>query len=339
MNKVLAFGEILLRLSPEMKGSWIRNAGIPAFIGGAELNVATALANWQVPVAYCSAMPENAMTLEIDQYLREKNIDTSPIQYTGERIGIYMLPQGADLKNSGVIYDRAHSSFSGLKPGEINWDKVLEGVSWFHFSAISPALNEDAAQVCLEALKAASNKGIFISVDLNFRAKLWKYGKKPVEVMPELLQYCDLVMGNIWAANTLLGIDIDENVAVNKADKQRYLQHSLETSEAIIAKFPKCKIVANTFRFDAFESGILYYTTLYKDGQLTVSEEFTTEKVIDKVGSGDCFMGGLIYGLYHNHPSDEVINFAAAAAFGKLNEYGDATSQTIEDVEQLLTIG
>ncbi len=320
-----------------MQGAWIRNASIPAFVGGAELNVATALAGWKLPVGYCTAMPDHALSREIDAYLNTRGIGTSSIQYSGDRLGIYMLPQGADLKNAGVIYDRAGSSFAALKPGEIDWSSALKGVSWFHFSAISPALNPQAAEVCLEAVQEASRRGITVSVDLNYRSKLWKYGKKPSEIMPGLAEYCDLIMGNLWAANILLDMPLDPQVAVNNAGKERYLEHSLETSEAISRHFPKCRTVANTFRFDEGSQGIRYYTTLYHQDAMSVSEEFTAEQVVDKVGSGDCFMAGLIYGLYQGHPPAEVVNFAAAAAFGKLSEYGDATARTVADVEQLLT--
>src|SRR5690606_20683682 len=135
-----------------------------------------------------------------------KNIDTSAIHYSGSRVGLYYLQQGTDVKNSGVIFDRAGSSFAQLKKGMINWDEVFEGITWFHFSAIAAALSQSAAEVCEEALQAASSKGITISVDLNYRNKLWQYGKQPIEVMPGLVKYCNLVMGNLWAANVMLGI-------------------------------------------------------------------------------------------------------------------------------------
>ncbi|HWJ24990.1 MAG TPA: PfkB family carbohydrate kinase [Flavisolibacter sp.] len=176
MKKVFCFGELLLRMSPELGGAWIRNAHMPVFVGGAELNAATALARWNVPVAYGTALPENALAEEICRSLEGKGIDTSRIIFSGKRIGCYYLPQGADLKNAGVIYDREYSSFSQLKPGQIDWDRLLKDVEWFHFSAISPALNADVAVICKEALQAASEKGITISVDLNYRAKLWQYG-------------------------------------------------------------------------------------------------------------------------------------------------------------------
>ena len=203
---VFCFGEILLRMSPVLNRQWIQQASIPVYVGGAELNVASALAKWNVPVRYCSAMPDHYLSHEMMEELQTKNIDVSAVHLSGNRIGVYYLPQGADLKNAGVIYDRAYSSFAELKPGMINWDKALEGCTWFHFSAISPALNENAAAVCKEALQAASAKGLTVSVDLNYRAKLWQYGKKPAEIMPGLVEYCHIIMGNLWSVESLLGI-------------------------------------------------------------------------------------------------------------------------------------
>ncbi len=191
--------------------------------------------------------------------------------------------------------------------------------------------------VCKEALEAAARKNITVSVDLNYRSKLWKYGKEPVEVMPELVGYCDVVMGNIWAANSLLGVAVDEAIH-DKGSKEDYIAHARETAIAIQKEFPKCKVVANTFRFDK-EDGISYYASLFSEGQEYVSEEFNTNKVVDKVGSGDCFMAGLIYGLYHKHAAQDVINFAASAAFGKLHEIGDATKQDVEAIKARISNG
>lgn len=335
-KKVLAFGEVLLRMSPEMNLGWVKNNSIPTYIGGAELNTATALANWHVPAECLTALPNNSLSDEIIDAISKRNIGTSKIIRSGERVGIYFLPQGADLKNSGVIYDRAHSSFSELQTGTIDWAEVYEDVEWLHFSAISPALNQDIADLCLEALQEAKKHKVKVSVDLNYRAKLWKYGKEPIDIMPQLVEYCDLIMGNLWAANKLLGTSLDADIAINNASKEDYLLHAELVSKEILLKFKNCKSVANTFRFDLSTEGIEYYTTLYTENQLFVSPHFEKEKVTDKVGSGDCFMAGLIFGFYENHKPQDIIDFAAAAAIGKLNELGDATKQKVEDVNGIL---
>jgi 2-dehydro-3-deoxygluconokinase len=332
MSKVLCLGELLLRLSPQLNQQWIREATMPVYVGGAELNAATALARWGVPVTYCTALPDNYLSREIIASVKERNIETNTIVLSGDRIGIYYLPQGLDLKNAGVIYDRANSSFATLKPGQIDWDKVLKGVSWFHFSAINPALNEQAATVCKEALQMAVQKNIFTSVDLNYRAKLWQYGKAPAEVMPELVQYCDLVMGNIWAAEKML--DISLNLPLES--KEAYLQQAEWTSQAIVKQFPKCRQVANTFRFEG-DTGLTYFATLFKNNQFFVSSEYTTSQVVDKVGSGDCFMAGLIYGNRNQLPDQEIIDFAAAAAYTKLFIKGDATTVAADEIKKAYT--
>ena len=330
MKRIFCFGELLLRLSPQLEGKWIREHSMPVFIGGAELNAATALALWKVPVAYGTALPENYLSKEIIASINQKGIDTSRIVFNGARIGTYYLPQGADLKNAGVIYDRAYSSFWELKPGQINWEEVFEDVAWFHFSAISPALNANVAAVCKEAVQAARKKGIAISVDLNYRAKLWQWGKQPLEVMPELVQYCDVIMGNLWAAEKMLGIGVDKELA---DQKEAYVAHSVKTSDQISRQFPNCKQVAHTFRFDEGE-GVRYYATLHAQHQLYLSKEHHAEFIVDKVGSGDAFMAGLIYGNQNGLSAQDTIDFAAAAAFTKLFIKGDATTASVDQIKK-----
>lgn len=332
MKKVFCFGELLLRISPA-SSEHLSDRPMVLFVGGAEANVATALAGWNVPVKYCTVLPDNFMSRHVMHYLECNNIYTSSILLAGERIGLYYLDRGADLKSS-VVYDRDRSSFSQIKRGMIDWDKVLHDVEWFNFSAISPALNENVADVCLEALEFASKKNITISIDLNYRSRLWKYGKQPIEVMPALVDYCDVVMGNIWSANTLLGTAIDEYIH-DKKSRQAYYDHADATAKEIMQRFPKCKVVANTFRFDKDE--LLYFTTLNTTDKQYVSNDFTCKAVVDRSGSGDCFMAGLIYGLYNKHEPQEIVNYAAAAAFGKLQEQGDATGQDVLNVSGKIT--
>jgi 2-dehydro-3-deoxygluconokinase len=205
-----------------------------------------------------------------------------------------------------------------------------------HFSAISPALNQHVADVCLEAVKAASQKGITVSVDLNYRAKLWQYGKEPHEVMPQLVKHCDVVMGNIWAANTMLGTAIDEKIHENAA-QEKYLLHAKRTSQDIMQQFPKCKVVANTFRFD--REGIVYYTSLFTNGEQYNSQQYESATVVDRSGSGDCYMAGLIYGMQNKLQPQETVDFATAAAFGKLQVRGDATDQDVSAIHQIIQSG
>ena len=333
-EKVLSFGEILLRICPDMDGQWLKENKLPFYVGGAELNVATALALWNVPSAYLSAVPDNSVTREIIDHLNAKNVDTSPMVFHGERLGLYYLPKGKDLKNAGVIYDRANSAYADLKVGQIDWEKVFDGVTWFHFSAICPAINQSIADVCLEALKVASKKNIVISLDLNYRAKLWKYGKEPIDILPQLAKYCTLIMGNVWAANKMLGTALHEDLKQAEGyAKDTLLAQATATSQEILNLFPACKAVANTFRFD-HGKGIRYYTAIYNENQLTVSEEYVSDEILDKVGSGDCFMAGLIYGFYNHLPVKQTLNFATAAAYDKLYIPSDATISSVADIEK-----
>jgi len=324
---VLCFGELMIRLSPELGGKWIHDQSITAHIGGAELNVATALAKWNVPVKYCTALPDNYLSKEICEELEGKNIDTSAIKFSGNRIGIYYLPKGAELKSAGVIYDRAYSSFGELKPGMINWNDVLKDCRWFHFSAISPALNENVVAVCHEALEVATAKGIKISVDLNYRHKLWQYGKKPVDVMPGLVKYCNVIMGNLWAVESLLGIDSTIKESAGKS-KEELTEATGKSMLQLHKHYPKAETFAYTFRLEKH-----YFAVVQHGPKMAVSKTYEIKNTIDKAGSGDCFMGGLIYGLTKDHSAEETINIAASAAVGKLSEKGDSTKQTIEQVK------
>jgi len=330
MGRILCFGELLLRFSPAVEGQWLKSHQMPVYLGGAELNVATALAKWKLPVSYCTALPDNYLSGDILGVLNERQISTDTILISGGRIGNYYLAQGTDLKNQAVIYDRDHSSYGELKPGMLNWEHILHDVSWFHFSAISPALSDSVAEVCLEALRAASKRNITISIDLNHRPKLWKQ-RNPHHVMSEILPYCDVVMGNIWSAHDLLGVPLDPHLIQNK-DKTSYLQHAHQSSVKILKRFARVKTVACTFRFEEGADGILYFASLYSAHEWADSYVYQSEQILDKVGTGDSFMAGLIYGLYKQLPEMEVIQFATAAGFGKFFEKGDSTDQDLETI-------
>ncbi len=330
MGKLLCFGELLLRLAPELNGEWIKKSSTPVYIGGAELNVAKALALWGNDVRYFTSIPADSLTREIVESLKNEHIDTGSILFQQGRTGIYYLPQGADLKHSEVIYDRAYSSFYNLKPGMIDWKHILEDVSWFHFSAITPALNESLAAVCEEGLKVAKSMNIPVSVDLNYRSKLWKYGKAPVEVMPGLVDYCDTIMGNIWSAHSLLNNSISNHISEFKS-REEYLQEAKNSANQLLQRFRSCRQVAYTFRFDE-QQGIRYYGTLINKADQYNSAEYSSDQIIDKVGSGDCFMAGLIHSHNHSYSDQETIEFATAAAFTKLQIEGDSTTLTVEEI-------
>lgn len=327
-EKVFCFGELLIRLSPDMGNEWATTTSMPAHIGGAELNVVQALTNWGLHTQYCTALPDNWFSKNIIGYLAQKQIDTTAVQYTGKRVGLYYLAQGTDLKNAGVIYDREGSSFATLQPGTVNWDALLDGCDWFHCSAICPAVSETAATVCAEAMQAAQAKGITVSIDLNYRAKLWQYGQTPPSVMLNLLQYCNVVMGNLWSVESLLGIATSLQ-GDDAASDTALIEATANSMQALQQQYPNVQTMAYNFRFDD-----RYFAVLHHHGQQAIANTKSLSNVVDKVGSGDCFMAALIYAIKSGFARQEIIDFAVSAAIGKLGEKGDSTKQTVEQIKQ-----
>jgi 2-dehydro-3-deoxygluconokinase len=326
--KVFCFGEILLHYAPPVNSDFIKSQNMPFYLGGAELNVATALAKWDMPVKYATAMPSHFLTDTIISDLAKKNIDTSAIQFSGHRIGCFYLATGLDMKSAGVVYDRDNSSFASIQKGSIAWKEVLKDVHWFHFSAISVSLTQNATDVCEEALIAATELGIPISVDLNYRAKLWQYGKTPIEVMTRLVKYCSVLMGNLWAVEDMLGIASSIQSSVGCSDEQLTMAAN-NSMLKLKEQYPMLNTMAYTFRLSETYFGIIFNkNNLYK------SPTYNLNEVKNIVGTGDCFMAGLIYGIRHQNTPEEIINFAAAAAVGKLYELGDATEQSLEQIKK-----
>ena len=287
-------------------------------VGGAEANVAVALGNWGLPVMYVSRVPDNSIAESALEELRRQGVNTKCVIKGGDRLGFYYLVAGADLKSNAVVYDRAYSSFSELKPGDIPWKEILHDVEWLHFSAITPALSVQLSQVCEEAVLAARQMDINVSVDLNYRPLLWK-NRDPLPVMSSLLSHCNVVMGNLWSANKLLGIAIPS--VKTEADTEYFLAAE-QSARSLQERFPLCRQVAYTFRMGEGEE-IRYFGTLYDNGNLFKSPVHTASRVTDRVGTGDSFMAGLIYGYMKQLPSQECIDFAARCGFNKFFVEGD----------------
>ncbi|SMO60094.1 sugar kinase [Solitalea koreensis] len=331
IQATLTFGELLFRISPELEQ---QNAGF--FVGGAELNVASALGLWGQAVSYCTVLPDNILTRQVLAKLKEIGINTDAIILSGDRIGAYYLTQGADVKNQGVIYDRAHSAFSQLKPGMIDWENVLQNVDWFHWSAITPALSQNHADVCMEALAYAKSKGITTSVDLNYRSKLWNYGVEPIDVIPGLVRHCDVVMGNMWAVEKMLGISVDSTVSCeNQNEDAVYLKAGEDSAIKLKQQFPNCKAVAYTYRFSMHENTLRYFSSLHAD-QYYSSSVYTSNKIVDRVGTGDAFMAGLIVGLKNKTLYSDTLKLATASAFSKFFVLGDCNTTPLKNIQQLV---
>jgi 2-dehydro-3-deoxygluconokinase len=329
-SKVVTFGEILFRIGPSPDLS-----GAEFSLGGAELNVSTALGAWGVDVSYVSKMPDNVLSRRVEALIKGLQIDTSRMLWGGDRIGTYYITPGGDMQSSSVVYDRKYSAVGQLEPGMVDWDSILEGAAWLHWTAITPALNANAAALCEEMLIAARKKNITISTDLNLRKLLWKYGKTPVEIMPALAQYCDVIMGNIWSASEMLGVRWNEDELVTE-DKQSCMAVAEKVAREITGKFKQCSKVAFTFRFSKPDGSLDYFATLFHNDKLTASISFHRDSIVDSVGSGDCFMAGLIYGTLENKSDQDLVNFAAASAVSKLNVKGDANRTPVHEILSLI---
>jgi 2-dehydro-3-deoxygluconokinase len=321
-ENILVFGELLLRFSSAEDQFISKNHIVSLFPGGSEANVSASLGQWNIPCSYVSCVPENALANNALQTLQELGVDTSRTVLQGSRLGLYFLLSANGLTSGEVVYDRKYSSFSSLKPGTIDWESVMDGHTWFHWTALTPALNENMAAVCKEAMIAAKAKGLKISVDLNYRSRLWDYGKQPIDVMPELVQHCDVIMGNIWAVNKMLGVPVDEslNRETSVAD---YTLHANTSAKEVLSRFPQCKHIAYTFRFMDNPKHNLFYGTYHNADGNYISGVFETNEVVDRIGSGDAFMAGLIYGLSTSNDGQEIIDKATASGYKKLFVKGD----------------
>ncbi len=307
-----------------------------ATFGGGEANVAVSLANYGLDAKFVTRLPKNDIAKACINDLRSYGVDTSDIVYGGDRVGIYFLETGAVARPSKVVYDRANSSISTIQPGEIDWKTVLQGADWFHWTGITPALSQGAADACLEAIKAANEMGITVSCDLNYRKNLWKYGKQASEIMPALVEGCDVILGNEEDAEKVFGIKpegFDVTSTGGQIDQQRFQS----VGEQLMAKFPRAKKVIITLRGSINANHNTWGGVLWDGQTLYQSPRYDITHIVDRVGGGDSFMGGLIYGLI-SYPEDDqrALNFAVAASCLKHTIFGDFNQVTVAEVENLM---
>ncbi|MDC0486973.1 sugar kinase [Flavobacteriaceae bacterium] len=336
MNKVVTFGEIMLRLSPPGFLRFSQANSFDVVYGGGESNVAVSLANYGIYVDFVTRLPQNDLGDCALRELRKQGINTHNIIRGGDRLGIYFLETGAVNRGSKVVYDRANSSVSEIKPNMVDWKKVFNGVRWFHWTGITPAISQSAADTCLEAVKIASSLGITISTDLNYRSKLWKYGGDREAIMSELTSYCDIILGNEEDAEMHFGIK-PEGLDVTTQGDQIKVDAFLSVCQQMMKKFPKAKKVITTLRGSISASHNTWAGILYDGNTLFESPQYQITHIVDRVGGGDSFMGGLIYGLLTYPNADQkALNFAVAASSLKHTITGDANLVSIEEVEKLM---
>lgn len=329
MNKVVTFGEIMLKLSPTGYYRFFQNNQMVAAFGGAESNVAVSLANWGIPSVYVTKLPVHAVGQGAVDELRRFGVDTSQIVRGGNRVGIYFLEKGASQRSSVCIYDRAHSAIQEAEILDFDWNKIFEGAEWFHFTGITPALGDNLAQICKEACIAAKRKNIKISCDLNYRGKLWTR-EKASEVMSDLCQYVDVCIANEEDAKDVFGIEADNtDIYGGKLDKEGYMSVAKKLKERF--GFEK---VAITLRTSLSASDNDWAGMLYDGKRFYFSKEYHIH-IVERVGGGDSFGAGLIYSILKGKTLQETIEYAVAASALKHSIEGDFNRVSVSEVEKL----
>lgn len=333
-KKVVTFGEVMMRLSPPDHLRFVQARSFDVIYGGGEVNVAVSLANYGIPVDFVTRLPDNDIGEACIQFLRQYGVGVDKIVRGGERLGIYFLEIGAVQRASKVIYDRVNSAIATIKPGMIDWREVFADADWFHWTGITPAISQGAADVCLEAVRTAKEMGLTVSCDLNYRSKLWKWGRAASEVMPDLVKDCDIAIGNEEDANKVFGIrapGVDVISGEVDADKYRFV------CEELAKRFPTLKTIGITLRGSFSASHNSWSGILWDGGNIYVAPIYDITHIVDRVGGGDAFMGGLIYGL-GRYPEDKqkALNFAVAASCLKHSIVGDFNLATVAEVEKLM---
>ena len=331
MKKYITFGEIMLRLKAPHWERFFQSPFLEATFGGGEANVAVGLARFGLNAAYVSVIPNNQIGDACIRELRGQGVDTSLIVRKGNRLGIYFLEAGANQRPSKVIYDRSHSAIAETKPGNINWDKVFNGASWFHISGITPAISLSASELSIEAVKKAREKGITISCDLNFRKKLWKYGKSAPEVMGELVKCIDIAIGNEEDCQRSLGIKADIDIESGELKVNKYQ----ELTDKILGLHPDIKKIAITLRESRSANYNGWSAVLNNKKEFLISKKYEIRNIIDRVGAGDTFSAGLIYGFNHLNNDQEALEFAVAASCLMHSIPGDLPLFSVEEVKNL----
>ena len=331
--KFLTFGEIMLRLKAPHQERFFQSPMLEATFGGGEANVAVSLANYGQDVSFLTLLPKNAIADECVKELRKFGVDTNRIVRTDKgRLGIYYLEGGANQLPSKVVYDREYSAIALARPGDIDWDKAFEGIGWFHITGITPAISETAMELSLESVKEAKKRGITVSCDLNFRKNLWKYGRKAEEVMGELARYVDVAIANEEDVQKSLGITTDVVVESGSLDRAKYKA----LGDKVLAAYPNMKMIAITLRESKSADSNGWAACLNDREKFYESRRYEINDIVDRVGGGDSFAGGLLYGLATYDDKQKALEFAVAASCLKHSILGDFNRVSVSDVEKLM---
>mgnify|MGYP000929196781 CR=1 FL=1 len=331
-QKIVTFGEIMLRLTPPDYLRFNQTNLFRASYGGSEANVAVSLANYGLQSEFVTRLPDNRVADACIDDLRRYGVRTDAILRGGKRLGIYYMEEAAAMRSSHVVYDRADSAFDTLQPGMIDWDGIFRGASWFHWSGISAAVSAGTAAVCAEAIAAAHAAGLTVSCDINYRKNLWKYGKKASEVMREMAKYVDVAIANEEDVQKSLEITVDVNVESGELDREKYRA----LGNKVLESYPNMKCIAITLR-ESHSADWNGWAACLNDGKdFYVSKKYEIRDIIDRVGGGDSFAGGLIYGLNHYEDKQSALEFAVAASCLKHSIPGDFNRVTVSDVTKLM---
>ena len=332
-NLVVTFGETMLRLAPPGFERFLQSPQFVATFGGGEANVAVALAGFGHAARYVSVLPDgNPIADALVGELRRFGVDAERIVRGKGRMGVYFVEPGANQRPSKVVYDRENSSIALAKAGDIPWGQVFEGAGWFHITGITPALSQSAADLALEGLAAARAGGLTVSCDLNYRKNLWKYGKRATYVMPAVFRLTDIGIANEEDCQAALGIHAEANVKSGRLDPDQYRA----LAEKVLDAYPNLKMLAITLRESKSASHNGWSACLHDRKQFLVSRHYEITHIVDRVGAGDCFAAGLIFGLLNHSSPPAALEFAVAASCLKHSIPGDFARLTRQDVEQLL---
>lgn len=331
--KIVTFGEMMLRLSPFDHNRFFQATSFQAYYGGGEANVAVSLANWGSPVDFVSCLPKNVLGENCIEILQHHSVGTKFIKRSDGRLGIYFAEKGASQRPSNVIYDRENSSVSLITPESYDWNKIFEDKTWFHWTGITPAISENACLAVNAAVHSANDQGVTISCDINFRKKLWRWGKTAGEIMPDLIRRCQVLIGNEEDAEKVFGISAPgADIKKGNLDQSQYKY----VCEDLVKKFPNLMTVAITLRSSISASHNRWSAVLWHKGDFYTTKTYDIDLIVDRIGSGDAFCAGLIFGFtrYPNDPQS-ILDFATAASALKHSISGDFNLVSIEEVEQL----